>query len=99
MSSLSRKSDILFDHILQFFLFFKGVQGCSYDIRWENFLKKGFVHIFNLESFTQIPLNGQVQGIIYIYIPERFHSNGYQKWDIRNYKEMSSFMHLHQHNT
>ena len=30
---------------------------------------------------------------------DRFHSNGYQKWDIRNYKEMSSFMHLHQHNT
>ena len=36
---------------------------------------------------------------ICIYIYERFHSNGYQKWDIRNDKEMSSFMHLNQHNT
>ena len=37
---------------------------------------------------------------LFIVLPhERFHSNGYQKWDIRNDKEMSSFMYLHQHNT
>ena len=57
-----------------------------------------------MTSTTKKSLGQRKRAIVWItmcsnYINERFHSNGYQKWDIRNDKEMSSFMHLNQHNT
>ena len=57
----------------------------------------GFVYagFYSVDCFTMNACREQS----YYFPSERFHSNGYQKWDIRNDKEMSSFMHLNQHNT